>query len=167
MVGRDPHGCDAARRGLRPIRIDVCANGMSRAHLEIRRVDGRVLIIDPQSTNGVTIRPAGQTHWIRIAPWKPIVWLPGMSVRIGSRILRLETAGQHPTVRNEPIIPITVRTANAPDVDRTVLIAPAAAPPPSGSSTVRINHANRCGHAMAAPPRKSGPVAAASERVGA
>jgi MFS family permease len=194
VVGRDPHDCDAARRGLRPIRIEVLANGMSRAHLEIRRVDGRVHIIDRQSTNGVTIRPAGQTHWIRIAPWKPIVWLPGMSVRIGSRILRLEAAGQHPTVRNEPIVPITVRTAktansqraaassppvvrlttapakpapNAPDVDRTVLIAAAAAPPPSASSTVRINHADRCGHAMATPHRKTGAVAATSERVGA
>ena len=108
VVGRDPHDCDAARSGLRPIRIDVRANGMSRAHLEIRRVDGRVFIIDRQSRNGVAIRPAGQTQWIRIAPWKPIVWLPGMSVRIGSRILRLEAAGQRPTVRNEPTIPIAV-----------------------------------------------------------
>jgi MFS family permease len=178
VVGREPHDCDAARSGLRPIRIDVRANGMSRAHLEIRRVDGRVFIIDRQSKNGVAIRPAGQTQWIRIAPWKPIVWLPGMSVLIGSRILRLEAAGQRPTVRNEPIIPIAVRTAkpannqraaagsppvvrltttpakpapNAPSLDRTVLMAAAAAPPPSGSSTVRINHADRCGHAMATP----------------
>jgi MFS family permease len=166
VVGRDPHDCDAARRGLRPIRIDVLANGMSRAHLEIRRVDGRVLIIDRQSTNGVAIRPAGQTQWVRIAPWKPIVWLPGMSVRIGSRILRLESAGQHPVVRKEPIVPITVRTAkpapNAPDADRTVLIAPVVAPPPSKSSTVRINHADRWGH----PIRKPGLIAATSERVG-
>ena len=122
VVGRDPHDCDAARRGLRPIRIDVRANGMSRAHLEIRRVYGRVFIIDRQSRNGVAIRPAGQTQWIRIAPWKPIVWLPGMSVRIGSRILRLEAAGQRPTVRNEPI---TVRMATPPK-------------PPSESLTVHM-----------------------------
>jgi len=177
VVGRDPHDCDAARSGLRPIRIDVRANGMSRAHLEIRRVDGRVFIIDRQSMNGVAIRPAGQTQWIRLAPWKPVVWLPGMSVRIGSRILRLEAAGQRPIVRNEPIIPIAVRTAkpannqraaaspppavrltttpakpapNAPDIDCTVVMATAAAPP-SSASTVRINHADRCGHAMATP----------------
>jgi MFS family permease len=146
VVGRDPHDCDAARRGLRPIRIDVRANGMSRAHLEIRGAYGRVFIIDRQSKNGVAIRPAGQTQWIRIAPWKPIAWLPGMSVRIGSRILRLEAAGQRPTVRNEPIIPITVRMAKPANNQRA-----AAAAPPSSASTVRINHADRCGQAMATP----------------
>jgi FHA domain len=213
VVGRDPHDCDAARRGLRPIRIDVRANGMSRAHLEIRRASGRVFIIDRQSRNGVAIRPAGQTQWIRIAPWKPMAWLPGTSVRIGSRILCLEVAGQRPTVPNEPIIPIAVSTAkpannqwaaassppvvrlttapakpalNARDINRTVFMAAAAAPPPGESSTVRINHADRCGHAMATPhsamhnaiaPRpttfqgasrsKTGPVAATSGRDGA
>jgi hypothetical protein len=145
VVGRDPHDCDAARRGLRPIRIDVRANGMSRAHLEIRGAYGRVFIIDRQSRNGVAIRPAGQTQWIRIAPWKPIVWLPGMSVRIGSRILRLETAGQRPTLWNEPIIPIAVRTAEPANNQR-------AAAPPSSASTVRINLADKRGHAIATPP---------------
>ena len=139
VVGRDPHNCDAARRGLRPIRIDVRANGMSRAHLEIRSVFGQVYIIDRQSRNGVAIRPAGQTEWIRIAPWEPTVWLPGMSVRIGSRILRLEAAGQSPAVRMEPTIPITARM-------------PRPAVPPSCASTVRIKRANRF------------PVAATSER---
>jgi hypothetical protein len=125
VLGRDPRDCDAARSGLRPIRIDFNAYGISRAHLEVRRVGGRVLIIDRQSKNGVAIRPAGQTQWIRIVPWKPIVWLPGMSVRIGSRILRLEAAGERPTVRMEPISPITVRTATP-------------AKPPSESLTVRM-----------------------------
>jgi hypothetical protein len=123
LVGRDPDNSHAAQSGLRPIRIDVRANGMSRAHLEIRRVDGRVLIIDRQSRNGVAIRPAGQTQWIRIAPGKPTVWLPGMSVRIGSRILRLEVAGQRPMVR----------AANKP--------------PPSSAPTVRMNHAGLVGAA--------------------
>jgi pSer/pThr/pTyr-binding forkhead associated (FHA) protein len=167
---------------------------MSRAHLEIRRVDGRVFIIDRQSKNGVAIRPAGQTQWFRIAPWQPIVWLPGMSVRIGSRILRLEAVGQRPTVWNEPI---TVRTAKPANNQR-------AATPPSSALTVRINRADKCGHAMAtshpathngaartrrsamrelfseveiisatvqstasAAPRKTGPVAATSGRYGA
>ena len=85
-----PRYSDTPLNGLRPIRIDVRANGMSRAHLEIRRIGGRVYIIDRQSRNGVTIRLAGQTVWTRIAPGKPTMWLPGMSVRIGSRILRLE-----------------------------------------------------------------------------
>jgi len=150
VVGRDPHNCDAARNGLRPIRIDVLANGMSRAHLEIRRIDGRVFIVDRQSRNGVAIRPAGQTQWTRIAPWKPTAWLPGMSVRIGSRILRLEAAGRRPAVRNEPIIP--------PDIDRTVRMAAKAAPP-SSALTVRINRAFK-----GAAPRKTGLVAATSER---
>jgi hypothetical protein len=126
VVGRDPSNCGTPLGGLRPIRIDVGANGISRAHLEIRCVDGRVFIIDRQSRNGVAIRPAGQTHWIRIAPGKPTVWLSGMSVRIGSRILRLETAGQRPTVRNEPAVPIAAKIA-----------------PPSSAPTVRINRADR------------------------
>jgi hypothetical protein len=124
---------------------------MSRAHLEIRRVDGRVFIIDRQSKNGVAIRPAGQTQWIRIAPWQPIVWLPGMSVRIGSRILRLETTGQRPTLWNEPIIPIAVRTAEPANNQR-------AAAPPSSASTVRINHADKCGHAIATAPSSASTV---------
>jgi MFS family permease len=114
VVGRDPHSCDAVRRGLRPIQIEVRANGMSRAHLEIRNVFGRVYIIDRQSRNGVTIRPAGHSQWTRIAPWKPVAWLPGMSVRIGSRILRLE--------------------GNA---------LPVAVAAPSKASTVRMKHPNR------------------------
>jgi MFS family permease len=120
VVGRYPHDCDAVRNGLRPIQIDVRANGMSRAHLEIRRVEDQVFIIDRQSRNGVAIQRAGQKHWKRIAPWQPIVWLPGMSVRIGSRILRLEPAFQRPT-----------KAANKP--------RPAPPAPPSKASTVRIN----------------------------
>jgi hypothetical protein len=146
VVGRDPLDCDAARSGLRAIRIDDRANRMSRAHLEIRRVDGRVFIIDRQSKN----RPAGQSQWIRIAPWKPIVWLPGMSVRIGSRILGLEAAGERPTVRNEPIIPIEVRMARPASIQWA-----AAAAPPSSAPTVRMNHADKCGHAVAAPPSRA------------
>lgn len=170
VVGRDPNNCGAARNGLRPIQLAVRGNGMSRAHLEIRRFDGRVFIIDRQSRNGVAIRPAGQTQWIRIAPWKPIVWLPGMSVRIGSRILRLETAGQRPPVRNEPIIPVAVKTTKPANNLRA-----ATAEPPSSASTVRINQADKCGRARAirvpfmeaetvVVPRKPGRAAATSER---
>jgi hypothetical protein len=119
--------------------------------LEIRRVDGRVFIIDRQSKNGVAIRPAGQTQWIRIAPWQPIIWPPGMSVRIGTRILRLEAAGQRPIVRNEPIIPIAVRTAKPANNQR-------AAAAPSSASTVRINHTDKRGHAMATAPSSASTV---------
>jgi MFS family permease len=196
VVGRDPHDCDAARSGLRPVRIDVRANGMSRAHLEIRRADGRVFIVDRQSKNGVAIRPAGQAQWTRIAPWQPIVWLPGMSVLIGSRMLRLEAAAQRPAVRNEPTIPIAVRAAKPANNQRAVAAAappsesstvrikhavlmPANAAPPSSASTVRMNHADGRGHAIATPhpamrelfseaaPRKAGRVAATSGRYGA
>ena len=143
VVGRNPHDCAAARSGLRPIQIDVRANGMSRAHLEIRRSGGQVFIIDRESRNGVGIRPAGQRRWIRIAPWKPTAWLPGMSVRIGSRILRLETVGQHPRVPNEPI---TVKTAKPSNIQRPVVISP-----PSSASTVQMNHRERRSRAMATP----------------
>ena len=112
VVGRDPSHSDAPLNGLRLIRIDVRANGMSRAHLEIRRIGGRVYIIDRQSRNGVAIRLPGQTVWTQITPGKPTMWLPGMSVRIGSRVLRLEAKTPRP------------------------------AAPPSGAPTVRMKHAN-------------------------
>jgi MFS family permease len=174
VVGRDPHDCDV---GLRPIRIDVRANGMSRAHLEIRRADGRVFIVDRQSKNGVAIRPAGQTRWTRIAPWQPIVWLPGMSVLIGSRMLRLEAPGQRPAVRNRAK-PANNRRAGAaaasPSESSTVRMNHAVpkaanAAPPSSASTVRMNHADGRRRAMAtsAAPRKTGRVAATSGRYGA
>jgi hypothetical protein len=115
VVGRDPRHGDTPLNGLRPIRIDVRANGMSRAHLEIRRIGGQLYIIDRQSRNGVTIRLGGQTVWTRIAPGKPTMWLPGMSVRIGSRVLRLE--------------------AKTPQA--------AVAAPPSSAPTVRMKPANR------------------------
>jgi MFS family permease len=109
VVGRDPHACDAVRRGLRPIQIDARSNGMSRAHLEIRSIGGRVYIIDRESRNGVAIRPAGKTKWTRITPWKPVVWLPGMSVRIGSRILRLEAGTPQAVIAGPPSSSPTVR----------------------------------------------------------
>ncbi|GLP82026.1 MFS transporter [Mycobacterium antarcticum] len=109
VVGRNPHHSDAVRRGLRPIQIDVRANGMSRAHLEIRCVLGQVYIIDRESRNGVAVRPAGRMRWTQIAPWKPIAWLPGMSVRIGSRVLRLEAAGHHDPKPAPPSSAPTVR----------------------------------------------------------
>jgi MFS family permease len=149
VVGRDPQDCDAARRGLRPIRIDVRANGMSRAHLEIRSAYGRVFIIDRQSKNGVAIRQAGQTQWIRVDPWKPILWMPGMSVRIGSRILRLEAADQRPTIHNLPTMAVAISSANhaddhgaataaLPSSAATVRINRAVRKPPSGAATVRL-----------------------------
>ncbi|MBB3747704.1 MFS family permease [Mycolicibacterium sp. BK634] len=109
VVGRDPHQCDAVRRGLRPIQIDVRSNGMSRAHLEIRSIAGRVYVIDRESRNGVAIRAAGKTRWTRIAPWKPVAWLPGMSVRIGSRILRLEANIPAAVIAGPPSSQPTVR----------------------------------------------------------
>ncbi|MBB3605305.1 MFS family permease [Mycolicibacterium sp. BK556] len=109
VVGRDPHQCDAVRRGLRPIQIDVRSNGMSRAHLEIRSIAGQVYVIDRESRNGVAIRAAGKTRWTRIAPWKPVAWLPGMSVRIGSRILRLEANIPAAVIAGPPSSQPTVR----------------------------------------------------------
>lgn len=118
VVGRDPHQSDAVKQGLRPIQIDVRANGMSRAHLEIRSIAGQVYIIDRQSRNGVAIRLGGQTVWTRIAPGQPTMWLPGMSVRIGSRVLRLEAAApappsSAPTVRMKRTLVAALSERNA------------------------------------------------------
>jgi RND superfamily putative drug exporter len=90
VLGRDPHGSDAVRRGLRPVRIEDRTSRMSRAHVEIRRLNGEVFIVDRGSTNGVFLREPAQRTWTRLAAWEPVRWLPGASVRIGGRILRLE-----------------------------------------------------------------------------
>jgi hypothetical protein len=91
---------------------------MSRAHLEIRSIGGRVYIIDRESRNGVAIRPAGKTKWTRLTPWKPVVWLPGMSVRIGSRILRLEANTPQAVIAGPPSSSPTVRIPVAAGSER-------------------------------------------------
>jgi RND superfamily putative drug exporter len=90
VIGRDPRNSDAARRGLRPVRIDDRTSEMSRAHIEIRFVNGEVVIFDRNSTNGVLVREPAQQGWTRLAPWEPAKWLPGAYVRIGSRTLQLQ-----------------------------------------------------------------------------
>jgi RND superfamily putative drug exporter len=96
VAGRSPHDSNAVRGGLRPVRIEGHTGGMSRAHIEIRRVNGEVLVVDRGSTNGVLIREPEGHGWTRLAPWQPVVWRPGASVRIGSRTLRLESVHHTP-----------------------------------------------------------------------
>lgn len=95
VLGRDPHNSDAVERGLRPVHIDDRTGEMSRAHVEIRLVDGDVVIVDRHSTNGVFVRDPAQHGWTRLAPWEPAKWLPGASVRIGGRTLHLHAPTTH------------------------------------------------------------------------
>ncbi|WP_253851531.1 MMPL family transporter [Mycobacterium sp. 1423905.2] len=97
VIGRDPHGSDAAKRGLRPIRIDDHTGEMSRAHLEVRVANGEVVVVDRNSTNGVFVRETAQQGWTRLTPWQPTTWHPGAFVQLGGRILRLTL-----TVDEEP-----------------------------------------------------------------
>lgn len=92
VVGRAPQDSNATRSGLRLIRIRGLSSGMSRAHIEIRRVNGQVLVVDVGSRNGVLLREPATRGWTRLAPWQPAVWRPGVSVRIGCRTLRFESA---------------------------------------------------------------------------
>jgi putative drug exporter of the RND superfamily len=92
VIGRAPHGTDAARRGLRPIRIDDHAGEMSRAHIEVRIIRDEVVVIDRNSTNGAFMREPEQRVWTRLTPWQPARWRPGMYVQIGGRILRLQVS---------------------------------------------------------------------------
>ena len=95
VLGRDPHDSDAVERGLRPVRIDDRTGEMSRAHVEIRLVNGDVVIVDRHSTNGVFVRDPAQHGWTRLAPWEPAKWLPGASVLIGGRTLHLHAPTTH------------------------------------------------------------------------
>jgi putative drug exporter of the RND superfamily len=104
VIGRDPHGSDAIRRGLRPVRIEDRTGRMSRAHVEIRRINGEVLIVDRGSTNGVFLCQSAQQAWTRLAPWEPVPWLPGACIRVGSRTLRLQTPATQPRPRTNPAI---------------------------------------------------------------
>jgi RND superfamily putative drug exporter len=89
VIGRDPSGSDAAQRGLNPVSLADPDGLMSRAHVEVRTVNGDVLIVDRGSTTGVYIREPAQHDWTRIAPWEPVTWRPGSYIQIGGRILRL------------------------------------------------------------------------------
>lgn len=95
VIGREPRASDPVKRGLRPVRIDDYTGEMSRAHAEVRIVDGEVVIIDRNSTNGVFVREPAQQGWTRLAPWEPAKWRPGAYVEIGGRILRLHVTSTH------------------------------------------------------------------------
>jgi RND superfamily putative drug exporter len=102
VIGREPHDSDAVQRGFRPIRIEDRTGEMSRAHAEIRRINGEVCILDRASTNGVFLRGSAQQPWTKLAPWEPTVWLPGTSARIGGRTLRLEMSAPQQPPRDNP-----------------------------------------------------------------
>src|ERR1700754_4474159 len=53
VVGRAPDQPNAVAAGVRPVRIEGLTGGMSRVHMEIRRVDGQVFVVDLGSRNGV------------------------------------------------------------------------------------------------------------------
>ncbi len=90
LIGCAPNKSDAARLGLRPIRIEDRTGEVSDAHAEIRWVNSEVMIVDRQSANGVFMCAPGRRAWTRLTPWQPTPWVPGASVRIGNRILELE-----------------------------------------------------------------------------
>ncbi|WP_205876063.1 MMPL family transporter [Mycobacterium camsae] len=101
VIGRDPHGSDAVRYGLRPVSIDDPAGLLSRAHVEVRNVDGTVIIVDRGSTNGAFVCAPGDYGWTRIAPWERAAWRPGTYLQIGGRILQLQV-GTVPAAQRGP-----------------------------------------------------------------
>jgi RND superfamily putative drug exporter len=121
VVGRDPHASNGARGGLRPVRIEGLTGGMSRVHIEIRRVNGQVFVVDVGSRNGILLREPATRGWTRLAPWQPTLWRPGAAVRIGCRTLRFETVARatapmrqsgHPMRRSgQPTVRIETRLA--------------------------------------------------------
>jgi RND superfamily putative drug exporter len=102
VIGRDPDESDAARRGLRAVRLDDQTGLMSRAHLEIRVVQGELVVIDRASTNGVMLREAGQQGWTPLTAWQPAVWRMGASIRVGGRTLQLQPSITHRPITQRP-----------------------------------------------------------------
>lgn len=90
VIGRDPSDSSAIRQGLRPVCVYDRTGLMSRAHMEIRIVNGELFVVDRDSTNGVLIREPGEQVWTRIAPWRPAVFREGASIQVGGRTLRLQ-----------------------------------------------------------------------------
>jgi putative drug exporter of the RND superfamily len=99
VIGRDPHNSNATREGLRPLRITDCSGLMSRAHMEIRLVDGELVVVDRNSTNGVLMREPGQQAWTPLAPWQPTIFRTGASIRVGGRTLHAQS---HTAPRQQP-----------------------------------------------------------------
>src|SRR5262245_26674230 len=76
VVGRAPHESGAVRHGHRPVRVEGLTSGMSRIHIEIRRVDDQLFVVDLGSRNGTLLREPASRGWIRLAPWQPALWRP-------------------------------------------------------------------------------------------
>lgn len=119
VLGRDPRASDAVvKGGLRPVLIEDVTEQLSRAHLEVRIVNGEVVITDRQATNGSFIRNPVDPGWSRLEPWVPTTWRPGASVRIGGRTLVLHVSnargsqGQTPQALMNP--PHPQRQAGVP-----------------------------------------------------
>ena len=90
IVGRAPHESNAVRQGHRPVHIEGLTSGMSRVHLEIRRVDDQLSIVDLGSRNGTLLREPQARGWNRLVAWQPALWRAGAAVRLGCRTLRFE-----------------------------------------------------------------------------
>ncbi len=87
VIGRDPERSDAARQGMRSIRLSDNSGGMSRAHVEIRLHEWDVLVIDRESTNGTFVRAPGTFDWFRLLPGQPAILAPGSEVAVGRRLI--------------------------------------------------------------------------------
>jgi putative drug exporter of the RND superfamily len=92
LIGSAPHTSDAVQVGLRTICIEDRPGAVSDVHAEIRCGNREVIIVDRDSANGVFMCTPERRVWTRLTPGQPTLWRPGVSVRIGNRILQLETA---------------------------------------------------------------------------
>lgn len=106
VIGRDPSDSNAVQRGLRPIRVDDHTDQMSRAHLEVRLVNGEMVIVDLNSSNGVLMCEPGQRGWTRIAPGQPVTFRAGTSIQLGGRTFQAQSLVVHqPPARQQAYLP--------------------------------------------------------------
>ena len=87
VIGREPGSSGGGRAGSpKPIRVQDETGQLSRRHVEIRRVEWTVQLVDLGSANGTFVAdPSGGNREVRLLPHRPHVLVPGSHVRIGGR----------------------------------------------------------------------------------
>lgn len=85
LIGRDPAPADGESTAYL-VPVDDPGRTVSKTHLAVQLVDGRVVVVDRNSTNGSFVTPPDGAER-QLAPGEPVEAPPGSTVRFGARTL--------------------------------------------------------------------------------